>query len=190
MSLAEPPSTTSPRSSPDPRYPIGPSPTPDPASLTAAQREAAIETLASFPEHLRNAVSGLSYHQLDTPYRAGGWTIRQLVHHIADSHTVAVFRYRLALAEDWPTIVVYPEAEFAKAHDYAAAPPEWSLEIIEATHARWVMLLQSLTEEQWQRGFVHRERGRLTLAANLMVYQWHSLHHLAHITHLRAAEGW
>ena len=173
----------------DPRYPIGPSPLPtDPVSRE--QREDAIATLADFPQQLRNAVSDLSHHQLDTPYREGGWTVRQLVHHLGDSHATALFRYRLALTESWPTIIAYPEDRFAELHDSLAAPIEWSLEIVEATHARWVMLLQSMTEEQWQQGFVHPVRGRLTLEANLLIYQWHSRHHLAHIMHLRAAKGW
>ena len=174
---------------PDLRFPIGPSPQPT-GAISPEQRESAISTLADFPQQLRNAVSGLSHHELDTPYREGGWTVRQLVHHLGDSHPTAFFRYKLALTEDWPTIIVYPEDRFAELHDSLAAPIEWSLEIVEATHARWVMLLQSMTEEQWQRGFGHRARGRLTRAANLLIYQWHSRHHLAHITHLRAARGW
>ena len=173
----------------DPRFPIGAAPAPS-ASISPAQRDEAVITLAGFPQMLRNAVSGLNHHQLDTPYREGGWTVRQLVHHLGDSHPTALFRYRLALTESWPTIIAYPEDRFAQLHDYFGAPIEWSLEIVEATHARWVMLLQSLTEEQWQRGFIHPQRGRLTLAANLLIYQWHSLHHLAHITHLRHHKGW
>lgn len=176
---------------PDLRFPVGRAPRPDPAiPISEDQRQDALMTLAEFPQQLRNAVSGLSHHQLDTPYREGGWTLRQVVHHLADSHAVALTRYRFALTEDWPEIKVYLEAEWAKLHDYAAAPVEWSLEIVEATHARWVMLLQSLTAEQWRRGFIHPERGRLTLEANLLIYAWHSRHHLAHITHLRAARGW
>ena len=173
----------------DPRYPIGPSPQPT-GPVSANERDGAIATLADFPTQLRNAVSGLNHHQLDTPYRESGWTVRQLVHHLGDSHPTAFFRYKLALTEDWPTIIAYPEDRFAELHDSLAAPIEWSLEIIEATHARWVMLLQSLTEEQWEQGFVHPVRGRLSLEANLLIYQWHSRHHLAHITHLRAAKGW
>ena len=177
----------------DPRYPVGRSPLPV-DSVTPDQREAAIRTLAEFPEQLRNAVAGLTHQQLDTPYREGGWTVRQVVHHLADSHPTAVFRYKLALTTasgaPWPTIIVYPEDRFAALHDSLAAPVEWSLEIVEATHARWVMLLQSMTEADWQRGFVHPERGAMSLAANLLLYQWHSLHHLAHITHLRHAKGW
>ena len=180
------PASTS--SSADPRFPIGPSPAP--AAVTLDQRSAAIDTLAEFPQQLRNALSGLDHQQIDTPYREGGWTVRQLVHHIADSHTMAVARYRFALTEDWPTIAVYKEAQWAELHDYLAAPPEWSLEIIEATHARWTMLLQSLTDAQWQRGFIHPQRGSLTLEQNLLIYQWHSRHHLAHITHLRHNKGW
>jgi hypothetical protein len=175
----------------DARYPIGRAPTLAPGERMQPQdRNNAIDTLARFPELLRNAVQGLSTDQNDTPYRDGGWTVRQLVHHIADSHSIAVFRFRLALTENWPTISGYPEAEFAKLHDYLAAPVEWSLEMIEASHARWVMLLQSLTDEQWKRGYVHPERGRSSLEGVLLLYQWHAQHHLAHITHLRADRGW
>ncbi len=168
---------------------MGPQPQPT-GPIARDQRDEAITTLADFPQQLRNAVAGLNHHQLDTPYREGGWTVRQLVHHLGDSHPTAVFRFKLALTEDYPHIVVYPEALFAALHDSVAAPIEWSLEIVEATHARWVMLLQSLTEPQWQRGFTHPQRGAMTLEANLLLYQWHSLHHLAHIHHLRAARGW
>ena len=173
----------------DPRYPIGLSPQAG-GAVTREQRDEALATLAEFPQQLRNAVAGLNHHELETPYREGGWTVRQLVHHLGDSHPVALFRTKLALTEDWPAIIGYPEARFAELHDALAAPIEWSLEMVEATHARWVMLLQSISEDQWQRGFVHPARGRMTLADSLMLYQWHSRHHLAHITHLRAARGW
>ena len=174
---------------PDPRYPIGRFATPT-GPVDAAQREDAMGVLGAFPEQLRNAVSGLNHAQIDTPYRDGGWTVRQLVHHVADSHAQAMFRFKMALSEDWPMVYGYPEAKFALLHDSAAAPLEWSLEMIEATHARWGMLLQSLTEEQWARGFTHSERGRTPLTTSLMLYRWHAQHHLAHITHLRAARGW
>ncbi len=173
-----------PSHTPDPRYPTGPMPAP--ATVTPAEREQAIATLAEFPTHIRNAVATAEHHDhIDTPYRPAGWTVRQLVHHIADSHAMALMRYRFALTEDFPTLPVYQEAAWAQLHDYLAAPVEWSLELIEATHARWVMLLQSLTEDQWHRGFIHPQRGRLTLEQNLLIYQWHARHHLAHITHMR-----
>ena len=122
----------------------------------------AIATLAELPEMLRNAVDGLDAAQLSTPYREGGWTVRQVVHHVADSHMNAFIRLRLALTEDWPTIKPYDEKAWATLHD-AAAPIEWSLELVESLHARWVMLLQSLDEEQWHRGFRHPENGPMTV---------------------------
>ena len=117
------------------------------------------------------------------------WTVRQLVHHIADSHMVAFHRVRRALTEDWPEVHGYKEASFATLHD-VAGPIEWSLEIIEAVHARWGMLLQSMTDEQWDRGIRHAERGKMGLEFITMLYAWHSKHHVAHITHLRQRLGW
>jgi uncharacterized damage-inducible protein DinB len=171
----------------DPKYPAGRFA--PPATITPDERTGAIATLAELPEQLRNAVDGLSFAQLSTPYREGGWTVRQVVHHVADSHMNAFIRVKLALTEDWPTIKPYDEAAWAKLHD-VAAPVEWSLELIESLHARWVMLLQSLNEEQWQRGFNHPENGPMTVAMVTLLYAWHSSHHVAHITHLRAKENW
>jgi hypothetical protein len=171
----------------DPRYPVGVFEAP--ASISADERTGAVATLAELPEQLRNAVDGLSSAQLGTPYREGGWTLRQVVHHVADSHMNAFIRVKLALTEDWPTVKTYDEAAWAKLHDMAA-PVEWSLELVEALHARWVMLLQSLDETQWQRGYVHPEDGRVTVEMSALTYAWHSRHHVAHITHLRAKEGW
>ena len=174
---------------PDPRYPIGrprfSSEPPAPADLTEAVR-----SLAELPEQLRNAVEGLDHRQLATPYREGGWNIRQLVHHLADSHMNAFTRIRLALTEDNPTVKPYDEAAWANLHDSVAAPMEWSLELLESLHARWVMLLQSLTPDQWLRSFSNPERGSMTIANATLLYAWHSRHHTAHITHLRAARGW
>jgi uncharacterized damage-inducible protein DinB len=171
----------------DPKYPVGRF-TP-PATITPDERTGAIATLAELPEQLRNAVDGLSFAQLSTPYRVGGWTVRQVVHHVADSHMNALIRVKLALTEDWPTIKPYDEAAWAKLHD-VVAPVEWSLELIESLHARWVMLLQSLDEGQWQRGFNHPENGPMTVEMTTLLYAWHSSHHVAHITHLRAKENW
>ena len=171
----------------DPRYPIGEFEAP--ATITPDERTGAIATLAELPEQLRNAVDGLSFAQLSTPYRDGGWTLRQVVHHVADSHMNALVRIKLALTEDWPVVKPYDEAAWAKLHDMTA-PIEWSLELIEALHARWVMLLQSLSEAQWQRGYNHPEDGRVTVEHAALVYAWHSRHHVAHITHLRAKENW
>ena len=171
----------------DPRYPVGRF-TP-PATITPGERTDAIATLAELPEQLRNAVDGLSFAQLSTPYREGGWTLRQVVHHVADSHMNAVIRVKLALTEDWPTIKPYDEAAWAKLHD-VAAPIEWSLELVESLHARWVMLLQSLDDQQWKRGCHHPENGPMTVELLALAYAWHSRHHVAHITHLRARENW
>ncbi len=171
----------------DPRYPVGQYRVPE--EISADDRLLAIETLAELPSELRNAVRGLDAAQLDTPYREGGWTVRQVVHHLADSHMNALLRVKLALTEDWPTIKPYDEAAWARLHD-AAGPIEWSLELSESLHARWVMLLQSLQPAQWQRGFVHPESGRVSVAMATLQYAWHSRHHVAHIQHLRQREEW
>ena len=173
--------------SPDPRYPIGKfSP---PANITSEDRCNAILTLAEMPEQLRESIRHLSQAQIDTPYREGGWTIRQLIHHIADSHSTAFHRLRKALTEDWPVITGYDEAAFAELAD-RIAPPEWSLDAIEGIHARWVMLLQSMDESQFQRGYNHAERGPTKLDLATIHYAWHARHHVAHITTLRCQNGW
>jgi uncharacterized damage-inducible protein DinB len=171
----------------DPRYPVGKFVAPE--TITPDERTGAIATLAELPEQLRNAVDGLDAAQLNTPYRDGGWTVRQLVHHIADSHMNAFVRIRLALTEDWPVIKPYDEKAWATLHD-AAAPVEWSLELVESLHARWVMMLQSLKQEQWIRGYKHPENGSVSVEKATLMYAWHSLHHVAHITRLRAKENW
>src|SRR5271155_157118 len=171
----------------DPKYPIGDFE--PPATISQDERTGAVATLAELPEQLRNAVDGLSSAQLGTPYREGGWTLRQVVHHVADSHMNAYVRVKLALTEDWPAVKSYDEAAWAKLHDMAA-PVEWSLELVEALHARWVMLLQSLDEQQWQRGFNHPEGGPMSVEMATLLYAWHSGHHVAHITHLRAKDNW
>jgi len=175
---------------PDPRYPIGKFNRPAPGPLPAGELASAVAAIAELPSQLRNAVSGLNAAQLDTPYREGGWTVRQLVAHVADSHMTACFRVRMALTEDTPNVIGYDEKAFAELHDSRHAPVEWSLDLIESLHARWVMLLQSLTQEQFQRGFRHSEQGVMTIEFATMLYAWHSRHHLAHITHLRAAKHW
>ncbi|MEO6806180.1 MAG: YfiT family bacillithiol transferase [Edaphobacter sp.] len=171
----------------DLRYPIGGFKAP--ATISRGERADAIATLAELPEQLRNAVDGLSAAQLSTPYRDGGWTVRQVVHHVADSHMNAFIRVKLSLTEDWPTVKPYDEAAWAKLHDMTA-PVEWSLELIEALQARWVMLLQSLDEEQWKRGCNHPQNGPMTVEMATLLYAWHSRHHVAHITHLRSRESW
>ena len=171
----------------DPRFPIGRfSP---PASSTPAIRNAQIKTLRELPERLRAAVHGLSDAQLDTPYRPGGWTVRQVVHHVPDSHANCYVRFKLALTEDWPTIKPYDEAARAKLAD-SRMPVDASLAFTEALHGRWVALLESMTEEDFEKGYAHPEMGRQTLATVLAIYDWHSRHHTAHITNLRARQGW
>lgn len=171
----------------DPRFPVGHFTAP--AAISPGVRNDAIATLAELPEQLRNAVDGLSAAQLGTPYRDGGWTVRQVVHHIADSHMNAVIRVKLSLTEDWPTVKPYDEAAWANLHDMVA-PVEWSLELVESLHARWVLLLQSLNEEQWTRGCNHPQNGPMTVERSTLLYAWHSRHHVAHITHLRGRENW
>ena len=173
---------------PDLRYPIGHFELPE--TLTPELRLDAIGILADLPSQLHNAVHGLDHAQLNTPYREGGWTVRQVIHHVADSHMNAFTRIRLALTEDAPTIKPYNQPAWADLHDSAAAPIEWSLGLIENLHARWVMLLQSLDEAAWQRTFNHPESGPTTVERATLLYAWHSRHHTAHITHLRRREDW
>jgi uncharacterized damage-inducible protein DinB len=169
------------------RYPVGrfkPS-----AANTAEARHEQIQTLRMLPERLREAVSGLSDAQLDTPYREGGWTVRQLVHHIADSHANSYIRFKLALTEDWPTIKPYDQAAWARLAD-SSLPIDGSLVFIESLHARWVALLESLPDADFERGYNHPENGRQSLAQALAIYSWHSVHHTAHLTGLRERQGW
>ena len=172
----------------DPRYPIGSFQLP--VASSPAMRAAQIETLRRLPERLRAAVSGLSEAQLDTPYRESGWTVRQVVHHLADSHANSYMRFKLALTEDCPTIKAYDEAAWAKLADSRLLPIDGSLAFLDALHARWVWLLEQMTEEEFARGYVHPENGRQSLAHALAIYDWHSRHHVAHITGLRARMGW
>lgn len=172
----------------DPRYPVGK--TPSPESADAAKIPSYIASLAALPENLRSAIDGLDDAQLDTPYREGGWTVRQLVHHIADSHMNAYCRTRLALTEDWPVIKPYDEKLWAELADARTVPAEVSLEILAPLHRRWVALLESLSTADWKRGYQHPERGRATLLQVLALYEWHSRHHVAHITELRKSKGW
>jgi hypothetical protein len=171
----------------DPRFPIGRfNP---PGGSTAESRSEHIQALQLLPGHLRAAVNGLSDSQLDTPYREGGWTVRQVVHHVADSHANSYIRFKLALTEDCPTIKAYDEAEWAKLAD-SKLPVEVSLVWIEAMHARWVALLESMAESDFEKEFNHPAMGRQKLSTTLALYDWHSRHHTAHITSLRARMGW
>lgn len=156
----------------------------------AGIRMANIQTLRLLPERLQAAVNGLDDHQLDTPYREEGWTVRQVVHHVADSHANAYIRFKLALTEDWPTIKPYDEAAWAALHDSMWLPIDGSLALITALHGRWVALLDSLSDEDFQKGYNHPESGHVNLARVLSLYDWHCRHHTAHITRLRTAKGW
>jgi hypothetical protein len=172
----------------DLRFPIGVFSVP--ASSMPGIRTAHIQTLRLLPERIRAAVSGLNDVQLDTPYREEGWTSRQVVHHVADSHANAYIRFKLALTEDWPTIKPYDEAAWASLSDSRWLPVESSLALITALHGRWVELLESLCDDDFHKGYTHPENGRLNLAKALALYEWHSRHHTAHITHLRSQHGW
>ncbi|MGB6973420.1 MAG: bacillithiol transferase BstA [Terracidiphilus sp.] len=171
----------------DPRFPVGRFRAP--AESSAAGRAEELAVLRGLPSRLRQAVDGLSDARLDTPYREGGWTVRQVVHHVADSHMNSYLRFKLALTEDWPAIKPYDEAAWANLAD-STSPIDVSLTLLDSLHARWVALLQSLGEAEFARGYVHPESGRQTLATALALYAWHSRHHTAHITALRARMGW
>ena len=172
----------------DPRYPIGTFQRPQ--TISAGDRAAAIDTITQLPAQLRTTVNGWTDDQLDTPYREGGWTVRQLIHHIADSHGQSSTRLRKALTEDGPTIQAYDEKLWAELPDDKDAPAELSLTLLDGLHARWSYLLNHLAEEQWQRSFVHPESGVWTIDAVTQLYSWHSRHHLAHINELAKAKGW
>jgi hypothetical protein len=172
----------------DLRYPVGPQPRA--AAFTPAERIAAIHGIDSLPQQLSTAVAGWSEAKLDTPYRPEGWTVRQLVHHVADSHMNAYVRVRLALTEDWPTIVPYEESLWARLADASTAPVEVSLDLLRALHTRWVQLWLSLDAPQWLRGYVHPQNGRQSVEQALVLYDWHGRHHTAHVTGLAARMGW
>ena len=169
----------------DPRYPIGR------FTYTPGQdRAAQIETIARLPEKLREAIAKLDDSKLDTPYRDGGWTVRQVVHHVPDSHVNAYTRFKLAMTEDTPTIKPYDEAKWAELPDGRSGPLGPSLAMLEGVHARWVSLLRSMKPADFDRKLNHPENGLMTLDRMLGLYAWHSRHHLAHITELRKQKGW
>jgi hypothetical protein len=172
----------------DLRYPIGPfQPVQE---LTDNQRTSCISQIEEAPARLCSAVAGLTKKQLDTPYRPGGWTVRQLVHHIADSHMNAFTRFKLALTETEPTIKTYEESLWAELADTRLPPIEPSLVLLENLHKRWVILLRSLRSTDWLRKFRHPEWGLATVDFLLAQYSWHGRHHLAHITSLRERCSW
>ena len=172
----------------DRRYPIGRFSPPE--STLPGIRAAHIQTLRELPARLQSAVAGLNDAQLDTPYREGGWTVRQVVHHVADSHANSYVRFKLALTEDWPIIKPYDEAAWANLADSRRMPIDGLLALISALHTRWVTLLESLSEEEFLRGYNHPESGRQNLATALAIYEWHSRHHVAHITTLKEKMKW
>src|SRR5947208_3124568 len=172
----------------NPSYPIGNFEMP--AQVTSARRKQAMDEIASLPAKMRAAVKGLKESQLDTPYRAGGWTVRQLVHHVPDSHLNAYTRCKLALTEDEPTIKTYDEGRWAELPDSRAVPVEVSLALLENLHRRWVALLRALPEADFQKSLRHPEWGQMTLDQILGIYAWHGDHHVAHVTSLRQRMGW
>jgi uncharacterized damage-inducible protein DinB len=174
----------------DPRYPVGPAP--KTTELTPDERRARIDEIAAAPARMREAVRGLSDEQLDTPYREGGWTLRQVVHHVPDSHLNAYCRVKLALTEENPVIRPYDEAPWAELEDSRSTPIEVSLTLLESLHARWVGLLRSLKDEDFRRPLQHPERPGVPLTIDWLVslYAWHGRHHVGHITSTRERQGW
>ena len=172
----------------DLRYPTGKFA--PPAQFTKDSRDQAIEVIADTPKLLRDAVQGLDEDQLDTPYREGGWTLRQVVHHVPDSHVNAYIRLKLALTEPAPVIKPYDEAAWANLVDTTAVPIDVSLSLLEAVHRRWVALLHAMKDDDFRREYVHPETGRHALDHLLALYAWHGPHHIAHITSTRTRMGW
>ena len=173
---------------PDLRYPVGEFRFP--ASVSAQDLTRFIEQIAQAPSCLRAAIASLGDAQLDTPYRPGGWTVRQVAHHVPDSHINSYVRFRLALTEDQPVIKPYEESRWAELADARTLPLEPSLALLENLHARWVPLLRSLSLADWKRSFRHPELGLVSLENNAALYAWHGRHHVAHITALRERMGW
>jgi uncharacterized damage-inducible protein DinB len=176
----------------DLRYPIGDFEWTQPESeeQSAKDRVQYIDVLAKLPVQMRTAVQGLSPEQLDTPYRPEGWTVRQVVHHVPESHMNAYIRFKLALTEEQPQIKPYKEAAWANLPDNNITPIEVSLQLLAALHSRWVDVLQTMRPSDFGRTLYHPERGVVTLDRMLAMYAWHSAHHLAHITSLRERMGW
>jgi uncharacterized damage-inducible protein DinB len=173
---------------PDPRFPTGKFV--PPAQATVESRTRAIEVIAETPQLLRDAVQGLDEDQLDTPYREGGWTLRQVVHHVPDSHVNAYIRLKLALTEPAPVIKPYDEAAWANLADTTAVPIDVSLNLLDAVHARWVALLRSMKDDDFRREYVHPDTGRHALDHLVALYAWHGPHHIAHVTTTRSRLGW
>ena len=172
----------------DLRYPIGEFKFAAP--LSDAEREACIGKIEETPARMRAAVDGLNEQQLDTPYRPEGWTVRQVVHHVPESHLHSYIRFKLALTEDEPTIKPYFEDRWARLDDAQQAPIALSLDLLDAVHGRWIWFLRSLEPQDFQRAFRHPELGIVSLEKNVALYAWHGPHHVAQITSLRERKGW
>jgi uncharacterized damage-inducible protein DinB len=172
----------------DPRFPIGKFN--GQAAANDQERQQFLKDIEETPAKLRAAVNGLSEQQLNTPYREGGWTVRQVVHHVPESHMNSYVRFKLALTEDEPTIKPYAEDRWARLEDVEKTPIEVSLTLLDALHQRWTILLRSLTPDDWKRTFRHPEMGVMTLDKTLALYSWHGRHHVAHITGLRERMRW
>jgi uncharacterized damage-inducible protein DinB len=171
------------------KFPIGPFVSPD--EITSLDLQRYISEISSFPQRIRKEVENLSDEQLDSSYREGGWTIRQVVNHCADSHMNSLIRFKLALTEDTPTIKPYFEDRWAELIDSKTIPIEPALKTLEGVHARWTILLKSLTNEQLKRTFIHPEHGKeVQIDENIALYAWHCNHHLAHITMLKSRMKW
>jgi uncharacterized damage-inducible protein DinB len=172
----------------DLRYPVGEFKVE--AELTDDVRRELIKQIENTPAKLREAVEGLSNEQLDTEYRPGGWTVRQVVHHLADSHLNSYVRFKLALTEDEPTIKPYQEERWAELEEARTAPVDISLDLLDTLHRRWVLFLKALSNEDFERTFRHPDLGTVTLKKNVALYAWHGRHHVAHINALRERMGW
>jgi uncharacterized damage-inducible protein DinB len=172
----------------DPRYPIGKFSFD--GTLSADQKKQCLIDIKQTPARLRAAVSGLSDEQLNTPYREGGWTVRQVTHHVPDSHMNAYIRFKLALTEDEPTIRPYMEDRWAELPESKQAPIEVSLALLDSLHQRWSMVLGNISDSDWKRTFRHPEMGLLSLEKTLALYSWHGRHHTAHVTALREKMSW
>lgn len=173
----------------DPRFPIGKF-TSVRRELTVEERAKLLQSIRETPARLRAAVAGLSEAQLDTPYRDGGWTVRQVVHHVVDSHTNAYCRFKLVATEDHPTIRTYDEKRWAELPDARTLPVEASLDILDALHARWVAFLDAMPASFFSRALKHPEIGDVTADLLVEIYGWHGPHHTAHVTTLRESKGW
>ena len=172
----------------DLRYPVGRFEAP--ARLTDAERAAATAVIASLPRAMRDAVAGLTPAQIETPYRPDGWSVRQVVHHVPESHMHAYCRFKFALLESQPTIKPYDESTWSSFADQQVATIEASLMLLDGLHQRWTAVLSVMTPAQFARTLFHPENGEMRLDQVLASYAWHSRHHVAHITSLRARKGW